>query len=97
MGGRKRGVLGGKLRLRCALSCRIRGKRRNIRVVGNHGRFWPPYFRYNGGLASRPHRTRVSRFTEQLLETYITYKREKEVDAVRLRPHPFEFALYYDI
>jgi glutamine synthetase len=25
------------------------------------------------------------------------YKRTKEVDAVRLRPHPFEFALYYDI
>src|SRR5213082_2748349 len=36
-------------------------------------------------------------FTEPLLKTYIDYKREKEVDAVRLRPHPFEFALYYDI
>ena len=29
--------------------------------------------------------------------TYIDYKREKEVNAIRLRPHPFEFALYYDI
>ena len=36
-------------------------------------------------------------FTEELLNTYIEYKREKEVDAVRLRPHPYEFALYYDI
>jgi hypothetical protein len=31
------------------------------------------------------------------LHTYIAYKREKEVDALRLRPHPYEFALYYDI
>jgi glutamine synthetase len=36
-------------------------------------------------------------FTEELLRTYIEYKREKEVDAVRLRPHPYEFLLYYDI
>jgi glutamine synthetase len=36
-------------------------------------------------------------FTEDLLQTYIAYKREKEVDAIRLRPHPYEFALYYDI
>jgi glutamine synthetase len=36
-------------------------------------------------------------FTEPLLETYVDYKRTREVDAVRLRPHPFEFALYYDI
>jgi len=36
-------------------------------------------------------------FTEELLETYIDYKRKNEVDAIRLRPHPYEFALYYDI
>src|SRR5205814_1671653 len=36
-------------------------------------------------------------FTDELLSTYIDYKRTKEVDAVRLRPHPYEFALYYDI
>src|SRR5436305_8247374 len=36
-------------------------------------------------------------FTEELIRTYIEYKREKEVNAIRLRPHPFEFALYYDI
>jgi len=36
-------------------------------------------------------------FTEELLRTYMEYKRSKEVDAVRLRPHPYEFALYYDI
>ena len=36
-------------------------------------------------------------FTQELLRTYVDYKRSKEVDAIRLRPHPYEFALYYDI
>ena len=36
-------------------------------------------------------------FTEDVIETWITYKRTKEVDAIRLRPHPFEFNLYFDI
>jgi len=36
-------------------------------------------------------------FTEELLESFINYKRKNEADAVRLRPHPYEFALYYDI
>jgi glutamine synthetase len=36
-------------------------------------------------------------FTHDLLETYIEYKRKNEVDAIRLRPHPYEFALYFDI
>jgi glutamine synthetase len=36
-------------------------------------------------------------FTEELLRTYVDYKRSKEVDAIRSRPHPYEFALYYDI
>jgi len=36
-------------------------------------------------------------FTEDLLETYISYKRDKEVNAIRARPHPYEFALYYDV
>jgi glutamine synthetase len=36
-------------------------------------------------------------FTQDLIETWIEYKRKNEVDAIRLRPHPWEFALYYDI
>ena len=36
-------------------------------------------------------------FTQDLIDTWLTYKREAEVDAVRLRPHPWEFQLYYDI
>jgi len=36
-------------------------------------------------------------FSAELLETFIAYKRKNESDAVRLRPHPYEFALYYDI
>jgi glutamine synthetase len=35
-------------------------------------------------------------FTEDLIETWIEYKRKEEADQVRLRPHPWEFALYYD-
>ena len=40
--------------------------------------------------------TRGGVFSEELIETWIAYKRETEVDAIRLRPHPAEFALYYD-
>jgi glutamine synthetase len=35
-------------------------------------------------------------FTEELIEDWIAYKRKNEVDEVRLRPHPWEFKLYYD-
>ena len=35
-------------------------------------------------------------FTKDLIETWIDYKRNKEVDYMRLRPHPAEFFLYYD-
>jgi len=36
-------------------------------------------------------------FTEDLVKDWIAYKRESEVDEMRLRPHPYEFNLYYDI
>ncbi|MBF0553115.1 MAG: type I glutamate--ammonia ligase [Nitrospirae bacterium] len=36
-------------------------------------------------------------FTEDVLKTWVAYKWEKEVDAMRLRPHPYEFYLYYDV
>jgi glutamine synthetase len=36
-------------------------------------------------------------FTDDLIETWVTYKRDNEIDAMRLRPHPWEFALYYDL
>jgi len=36
-------------------------------------------------------------FTEDALEAYIDYKRRFEVDPVRMRPHPHEFVLYYDV
>jgi glutamine synthetase len=35
-------------------------------------------------------------FTEDFLQTWIEYKRFREVDPVRLRPHPYEFYLYYN-
>ncbi len=40
--------------------------------------------------------TRGGVFSEELITTWIAYKRETEVDAVRLRPHPAEFSLYFD-
>jgi glutamine synthetase len=36
-------------------------------------------------------------FTEEMIETYIGYKRISEFDAVRLRPHPHEFVMYYGV
>jgi len=36
-------------------------------------------------------------FTQDVIDTWIEYKRTHELDAVRLRPHPHEFALYYDL
>jgi glutamine synthetase len=35
-------------------------------------------------------------FTPDLLEAYIDWKRKNEVDAIRMRPHPYEYAMYYD-
>ncbi len=35
-------------------------------------------------------------FTEDFIETWISYKLDNEVNPMRLRPHPYEFALYYD-
>jgi glutamine synthetase len=36
-------------------------------------------------------------FTADVIETYLKYKRKREVDEIRLRPHPYEFVLYYDV
>ena len=36
-------------------------------------------------------------FSADLIDTYIDYKRSSEVDPIRLRPHPYEFFLYYDL
>ena len=36
-------------------------------------------------------------FTEDVIQTWCDYKLEKEVNPVRMRPNPMEFALYFDI
>lgn len=36
-------------------------------------------------------------FSTAMIEKWITYKREKEITPLRLRPHPLEFSMYYDI
>ncbi len=35
-------------------------------------------------------------FTQDLIDTWVDYKTEKELKPVALRPHPYEFFLYYD-
>jgi glutamine synthetase len=36
-------------------------------------------------------------FTKDLIETWIDYKREKEIAPLAMRPHPYEFELYYGV
>ncbi|MDH7500926.1 MAG: glutamine synthetase, partial [candidate division NC10 bacterium] len=36
-------------------------------------------------------------FTPDAIEVWLSYKRKREVDPVRLRPHPYEFTLYFDV
>jgi glutamine synthetase len=36
-------------------------------------------------------------FTPQLVERWIEYKREREIQPLRMRPHPLEFSMYYDV
>ena len=36
-------------------------------------------------------------FTQDVVDTWISYKRENELDPVNLRPVPYEFYLYYDL
>jgi glutamine synthetase len=36
-------------------------------------------------------------FTEDLVDVWIQYKKEREIDAIRLRPHPYEYHLYFDL
>src|SRR6266568_4728070 len=36
-------------------------------------------------------------FSEELMDLWVSYKTKNEVDAMRMRPHPHEFHLYYDI
>src|SRR6266540_1644021 len=36
-------------------------------------------------------------FSQQLIDRWINYKRDKEITPLRMRPHPLEFSLYFDI
>ncbi|MBD1838542.1 type I glutamate--ammonia ligase [Coleofasciculus sp. FACHB-64] len=40
--------------------------------------------------------TETGVFTPDFIQTWISYKLDNEVNPMRLRPHPYEFALYYD-
>jgi glutamine synthetase len=36
-------------------------------------------------------------FTQDVIDVWLEYKRETEIDAIKLRPHPYEFYLYFDV
>jgi glutamine synthetase len=36
-------------------------------------------------------------FTQDVIDVWIEYKKESEIDPVRMRPHPYEFYLYFDM
>jgi len=36
-------------------------------------------------------------FTRDVIDVWIEYKKESEIDPIRLRPHPYEFYLYFDM
>ena len=36
-------------------------------------------------------------FTRDVIETWIDFKRKREIDPIRMRPHPWEFHLYFDV
>ncbi len=36
-------------------------------------------------------------FSKDLVEAWIAYKRDHEMNQIRIRPHPYEFSLYYDV
>lgn len=35
-------------------------------------------------------------FTKDVIDTWVSFKRETEIEPMRLRPHPYEFHLYFD-
>ncbi len=47
--------------------------------------------------ADQEYLTRGGVFTQDVIDMWLSYKRENEVDVIRLRPHPAEFILYYDV
>ena len=36
-------------------------------------------------------------FTKDLIDTWISYKRDNEIKPLSLRPHPYEFEMYYGV
>jgi glutamine synthetase len=36
-------------------------------------------------------------FAQDVVKTHLNYKRSREIDEIRLRPHPYEFFPYYDV
>ena len=79
------------------------GRQGPLRAAAGRGRRHPAGARLAAprcSTRSRPTTTTCTEggvFTADLIETWIDYKRTNEIDPIRLRPHPHEFELYYDI
>lgn len=55
------------------------------------------YTALNALEADHAYLTKGGVFTQDVLDIWLEYKRKREIDAVRMRPHPYEFYLYFDI
>jgi glutamine synthetase len=56
----------------------------------------PDCFNHEGSAYRCPFLLRSDVFNENFIANWIDMK-QKEYDALRLRPHPYEFAMYYDV
>lgn len=56
-----------------------------------------PYLALSALEEDHDYLMRGDMFAEDLIETWVGYKRSREIDFVQLRPHPAEFELYYEV
>ena len=57
----------------------------------------PPLDQLDALEADHDYLTEGDVFTPDLIDTWIEYKRDNEIVPMRMRPHPYEFELYYDL
>ena len=56
----------------------------------------PELLRHYAGLPTHEFLLRGDVFDADVIEAWIDWKRKNDVDAIRTRPHPYEFEMYYD-
>jgi len=84
------------------IAARFAARQRHLRPATPKISGRPAHARFAGrGTARIADRSRLSvarrRLHEDVIDTWIWYKTIHEVEALRQRPHPWEFAMYFDI